>query len=78
MKAIETTGKIEKSGLIRLDRQIDFPKKQKVRLIILYNEDDESDEKLWLTAISHNPAFEFLDDEAEDIYSNHDGKPIKK
>ena len=78
MKAIETTGKIDKSGLLKLDRQIFFPQKQKVRIIILYNEDDEIDEKLWLTAISKNPAFEFLNDKAEDIYSINDGKPIKK
>lgn len=78
MKAIETTGKIEKSGILKLDKPIVLHKKQKVRVIILYNEDDEIDEKLWLTAISKNPSFTFLKDKSEDIYSTSDSKPIKK
>jgi len=30
----------------------------------------------WLEAISRNPAFDFLKDPAEDIYSLKDGKPL--
>ncbi|MBU0764671.1 MAG: hypothetical protein KJ607_07545 [Bacteroidetes bacterium] len=78
MKAIETTGVIEKSGLLKLDKRVNYPKKQKVKVIILYNEDDDINEKLWLTSISDNPAFAFLNDKAEDIYSIDDGKPIRK
>lgn len=78
MKAIETTGRIEQSGILKLDKPLHFPKKQKVRVIILYSEDDEMDEKHWLASISSNPAFAFLNDAAEDIYSINDGNPIRK
>ncbi len=33
-------------------------------------------EKLWLSSISSNAAFELLKDTKEDIYSITDGKPI--
>ena len=32
-------------------------------------EEDEIDDNLWLKATALNPVFDFLDDEAEDIYS---------
>jgi len=38
--------------------------------------DDEISEEEWLYAIAHNPAFDFLKDPAEDIYSVQDGKPF--
>ncbi len=31
----------------------------------------------WLTAIANNTAFDFLQDEAEDIYTLADGKPLQ-
>jgi len=37
---------------------------------------DDDDETLWLKSISKNPAFEFLMDIDEDIYSIHDGEPL--
>lgn len=78
MKAIETTGRIEKPGFVKLDSPVDLKNKQKVRVIILYNEDEDITEKIWLASISTNPAFAFLNDKEEDIYTIHDGKPIKK
>ena len=73
MKAIETTGIIDKRGLLRLDNPLQTREK-KVRVIILMQEENELDnEKLWLTFISNNPAFDFLKDE-EDIYSLKDGE----
>ena len=32
-------------------------------------EDDEIDDSLWLKATTHNPVFDFLSDEVEDVYS---------
>ena len=79
MKAIETTGRIEKSGHLKLDKPIDaLTKNQKVKVIILYDETDDINEKDWLSAISNNPSFDFLKDESENIYSLRDGKPLKK
>ncbi len=45
-------------------------------MIILLPEDTDLDEKLWLQAAGSNPAFEFLTDTAEDIYTAADGKPF--
>ena len=39
-------------------------------------DDDEIDDNLWLKTIALNPVFDFLNDEAEDIYSVNDGKPF--
>ena len=76
MKAIETTGRIDKRGLLLLDNPLQTREK-KVKVIILMQEENElDDEKLWLTFISNNPAFDFLKDKEEDIYSLKDGKPF--
>ena len=76
MRAIETTGKIDKKGFLFIDNPL-RTREKKVRIIILLPEDDESDnEKLWLTSISNNPAFDFLKDKEEDIYSLKDGAPF--
>ncbi len=74
MKAIETTGKINQKGELLLDQPLAVRGK-KVKIIILM-EEDENEVKEWLSAISANPAFEFLKDELEDIYSITDGKPV--
>ncbi|MBX3044295.1 MAG: hypothetical protein KIT33_11655 [Candidatus Kapabacteria bacterium] len=37
---------------------------------------DSQDEILWLNSISNNPAFDFLKDEDEDIYTPNDGKEL--
>lgn len=41
----------------------------RVRVIVLYPVDDEWDEAEWLRTAARNPAFEFLSDQEEDIYS---------
>ena len=79
MKAIETSGRIEKSGHLKLDKPIEvLAKNQKVKVIILYDETDAISEKEWLSAISGNSSFDFLKEESENIYTIHDGKAIKK
>ncbi len=78
MKAIETTGYIDKPGLLRLDKKINFNKKKQLKVIILINEDDEINESAWLSGLSINPAFDFLKEEKENIYSITDGSPFKR
>lgn len=46
-----------------------------VRILILSEEDENSEEKNYLESISSNPAFDFLNEPAENIYSTKDGKP---
>ena len=77
MKAIETSGVFEKGGILRLAGMQEI-KSQKVKVIILFNDDNEIDEELWLSSNAKNTSFDFLADEREDIYSNTDGKPIAK
>ena len=43
---------------------------------ILDEEKTDDEESLYLKSISNNPAFDFLNDPAEDIYSLTDGMPI--
>ncbi len=75
MKAIETTGKVDKAGVLHLDAPLDL-KEQNVKVIVLIPETAEGEEREWLRAVAGNPAFDFLQDEKEDIYSPKDGKPF--
>ena len=34
------------------------------------------EEKLWMNSISKNPAFDFLGEPEEDVYSQKDGEPL--
>ena len=72
MKAIETTGHITQEGALLLDHPLEVRGKI-VKVIILMEENDESE---WLSAVSVNPAFDFLNDEQENIYTVNDGKPF--
>ena len=73
MKAIETTGKIDKNGLLHV-----LPMKEKektVKVIVLVPE--EADKEIdWLKVASRNPSFSFLKDAHEEIYTNQNGKPF--
>ena len=40
-------------------------------------EDSDLSEQEWLRGAAHSPAFEFLKDPAEDIYTPSDGKPFR-
>ncbi len=43
MKAIETTATINESGQLTLDESLGFIKPQRVRIIVLLSEEDETD-----------------------------------
>ncbi|MBC6409661.1 MAG: hypothetical protein GDA42_04270 [Ekhidna sp.] len=48
-----------------------------VRVCIFFDpEETDNEDSLYLKSISNNPAFDFLNDPAEDIYSLTDGTPI--
>ncbi|MBI4357413.1 MAG: hypothetical protein HY559_06010 [Gammaproteobacteria bacterium] len=76
MKAIETTGKVENTHHLVVDDILPFPNASKVRVIVLFTEEEELLESVWLKAASANPVFGDLKDPAEDIYSIKDGKPF--
>lgn len=75
LTAIETTGTIGANRQLLLDEDLPENVSAKVRVIVLFDENDVS-EKDWLKVASKNDAFDFLNDEAEDIYTLEDGKPV--
>jgi hypothetical protein len=76
MKAIEMTGTIDTQRQLHLDEPLPPGGPSRVRVIIFMDEEDELSEQEWLRAAAVNPAFHFLQDPAEDIYTLEDGKPF--
>lgn len=76
IKTIETTGVIDKRKQLQLDEPLTVDGPARVRVIILLMEEDDITETEWLKAASSNPAFDFLKDPEEDIYTIEDGKPF--
>ncbi len=77
MKAIETPATVKKHNQLLLDSPVPYRGKGKVRLIILLPEEDDIDESEWLNVAADNPAFDFLKDAEEDIYTDADGRPFE-
>jgi hypothetical protein len=76
MKAIEINSKTDKNGDLKINYHLHVSD-CKVRVLLLIEEEtDQEEEKVWINAISKNPAYSFLNDPAEDIYSINDGKPL--
>jgi hypothetical protein len=76
VKAIETTGTIDVQHRLLLDEPLSVPGPTRVRVIILLPENTDIDEKEWLYAAASNPAFDFLNEPEEDIYTSEDGRPF--
>ncbi|MDQ6786912.1 MAG: hypothetical protein M3033_08905 [Acidobacteriota bacterium] len=77
LTAIETTATIGANRQLTLDEDLPENVSAKVRVIVLFSEEDYNESE-WLRAASKNDAFDFLNDEAEDIYTLEDGKPLSK
>ena len=80
MTAIEMTGTIDEHQQLKLDDRLPITGPRRVRVIVLSpieSERGDWDESEWLGAASHNPAFKFLRDSRENIYSPKDGQPFK-
>lgn len=77
MKAIEISTKTDKYGHLKINYPLNS-RDSNVRIIILVDEnsDDVNEEELWMRTISSNPAFDFLKDARENIYSLTDGEPF--
>lgn len=76
MKAIETTGTINVRGQLVLDEPLLAVAPTRVRVVILLPEETDIDEMKWLLAAARNPAFDFLKEPEEDIYTLADGRPF--
>ena len=79
MKAYELPAAVMANGhLAWPDFQLDPALKDaQVRVIVLVEEVNDLSDEDWLQAATQNPAFDFLHDSEEDIYSVSDGKPFK-
>lgn len=76
LTAIETVGTIERSGKIVIDETFSVNAPVSVRVIVLFPESEDFNEKEWRQAAAKNEVFDFLNSPEEDIYSLTDGKPI--
>jgi hypothetical protein len=76
MTAIETTGVVDAQHQLRLDKPLPIAGQSRVRVIVLVPESEEISEEAWGKAVSTSPSFDFLKEQAEDIYSTNDGKPF--
>ena len=75
LQAIELIGTIDEKGQLHLDAPISAVGQGRVRVILLL-EEAEIGEHEWLKAAADNPAFDFLKDPDEDIYTMDDGHPF--
>jgi hypothetical protein len=76
LTAIELTGTVNEHHELQLDDVLPIEGPRRVRVIVLYSPVDELDEGEWLHAAALSPAFDFLRDPEEDIYTLADGKPV--
>jgi hypothetical protein len=77
MTAIEVTGRIDEHQQLQLDARLPMSGPLRVRVILLYSVDDQWDETEWLQSAADSPAFDFLNDPEEDVYSLADGVPFR-
>lgn len=75
-RAVELEGAIDCNHRLRLDADLPGAGPGPVRILVLIPEDGEIAETAWLKAAAENPAFAFLNDPVEDVYSPADGKPF--
>ena len=79
MTAIEMTGTVDENHKLQVDGLLPFAGPKRVRVIILSpltEINEEWDEIEWLKSSLSNPAFQYLQDPEEDIYTLSDGKPF--
>ncbi|NOX60806.1 MAG: hypothetical protein GXP42_02490 [Chloroflexi bacterium] len=77
MKAVELTGIVDENQKLQIDGKVPIRGPKHVRVILLYPmEDDDIGEQEWLYAAARNPAFDFLREPSEDIYTVDEGRPF--
>lgn len=76
MKAIELKSKTNQKGELKITYKLQKAEANVRVLILVDDASDENDEETWMSSISKNPAFDFLKDSQEDIYSLNNGEPF--
>jgi len=76
MKTIEINSRTDQLGHLKIDYPVNKSNK-KVRVLIFLDDDvSDYEEELWMKSISNNPAFEYLNNSSEDVYTLNDGEPL--
>ncbi len=75
MQAIEIDSVTDSTGFLHLNYSLGSPD-SKVRILVLLNDKKNisRDNEIWLSSLKNNPAFDFLSDSEEDIYTANDGE----
>lgn len=73
MTAVEVRGNVDEQRRLHVDELLPITGPRRVRVIVLFSDEEDFDEAEWLRAAAANPAFDFLKNTAEDIYSVTDG-----
>jgi hypothetical protein len=76
VNAIERTGVVDDQHQLQLDELLPLPEQSRVRVIVLAPETEDIPAAAWAKATSASPAFDFLTDAAEDVYTTADGRPF--
>ncbi len=81
MQAFEATGTIGAGGQLVLENPPPITGSHRVRVLILlddapFESAPDPDESAWLRSTSRSPAFDFLRDPLEDVYTADDGEPF--
>lgn len=76
LTAIEVTGTVDEHHQLKLDSELPITGPRRVRVIVLYSPTEAITEAEWLQAAARNPAFVYLKEPREDIYSLDDGQPF--
>ena len=76
LKAIEVRGSIDAQRQRQLDEPLPIIGPSRVCVIIWIPDETDINEQEWLQAAASNPAFDFLKEPDEDIYTLTDGKPF--
>jgi hypothetical protein len=77
LRAFEMTGTVDKNHRLRVDDPLPLEGSSRVKVIVLVPAADELPEREYLRSAMNDPAFGFLKDSAEDIYSPADGKAFR-
>ena len=75
-RAFEATGTIDAKRNLILDEPLPVTGPTRVRVIVLVADEGDVNEAEWLRAAAANPAFDFLKEPKEDIYTVADGRPF--
>ena len=75
-KVIEVNGIVNEQHQLFFEEPLTEIPSGKVRVFLMFENENEISEKEWLASAMRNPAFDFLRDEREDIYTLLDGRPL--